>query len=143
MSARGDTSAYKEITLQQLRSFRETVRLGSFKAAAGALGLSHPTVWQQVHALERQLGTGLVEPHKRGCRLTEDGRLLAEMIDSLVADIDTLARRFLESRGQVQQRLTVATTQRTLIEDLSDVIEVLSAATPMFSSAAGKRAMKG
>src|SRR5262245_41075389 len=67
--------AYKEITLQQLRSFCETARLGSFKAAASSLGLAHPTIWQQVHALERELDAQLVEPHGRGCRLTEEGRL--------------------------------------------------------------------
>jgi molybdate transport repressor ModE-like protein len=130
MPDRRPTAAYKEITLQQLRSFRDTARLGSFKAAATSLGLSHPTVWQQVHALERRLGTRLVEPHQRGCRLTADGQLLAEMTDPLVADIDGLQRRFQESRGQVRQRLTVATTQRTLIEDLSDVIEVFERRHP-------------
>ncbi len=57
--------AYKDITLQQLRSFCETVRVGSLTAAADALGLARPTVWKQVHALERQLGMLLLEPHAR------------------------------------------------------------------------------
>jgi hypothetical protein len=52
-------SAYTEITLQQLRSFCETARLGSFTAAAASLGLAHPTVWQQVHAVEREFGEQL------------------------------------------------------------------------------------
>ena len=55
--------AYKDITLQQLRSFCETVRVGSLTAAADALGLARPTVWKQVHVLERQLGMLLLEPH--------------------------------------------------------------------------------
>jgi DNA-binding transcriptional LysR family regulator len=116
------SGAYKEVTLQQLRSFCETARLGSFKAAADSLGLAHPTIWEQVHALERELSAQLVEPHGRGCRLTEEGHLLAEMADSLVAGIDSLKRRFQEARGRVRSRLTVAATQRTLIEDLSEAI---------------------
>ena len=55
--------AYKEITLQQLRSFCETILRGSFTAAAAALDLAHPTVWKQVHGLEHRLGVKLVEPH--------------------------------------------------------------------------------
>lgn len=109
---------YKELTVQQLRSFCETARLGSFTAAAAALGLAHPTVWQQVRALERHLASPLVEPHGRGCRLTEDGRLFAELAAPMVAGIDSLKRNFEEKRGRIRPRLTVATTQRTLIEDL-------------------------
>ena len=111
--------AYKEMTLQQLRSFCETARLGSLKAAATTLGLAHPTVWQQVHALERQLAAPLVEPHGRGCRLSAEGRLLAELATPLVAGIDALTRSFQERRASVPPRVTVASTQRTLIEDLS------------------------
>ncbi len=54
MTARATRYSYKEGRLQQLRSFCETARLGSLAAAAQALGLAEPTVWEQVHALERQ-----------------------------------------------------------------------------------------
>ncbi len=114
--------AYKEMTLQQLRSFCETARLGSLKAAADVLGLAHPTVWQQVHALERELATRLVEPHGRGCRLIAEGELLAKLASPLVAGFNALPRDFQEASAQVRPRLTVATTQRTLIEDLRPVI---------------------
>src|SRR5262245_44140120 len=127
---RHEAGAYKEVTLQQLRSFCETARLGSFKAAADSLGLAHPTVWQQVHALEHQLRTRLVETHKRGCRLTEEGRILAEMAGSVVAGVDSLKRRFQEELEHVRPRLTVATTQRILMEDLCGVIPVFEQSSP-------------
>jgi DNA-binding transcriptional LysR family regulator len=113
---------YKEVSIPQLRSFCETARLESFKAAAAALGLAHPTVWEQVHALQRYFGVPLVEPHGRGCRLTADGRALAGMIGPLVADLDSIKRRFLESRRLATQRLTIATTPRTLVEDLPEIV---------------------
>jgi molybdate transport repressor ModE-like protein len=122
--------SYKELTLQQLRSFCETARRGSLKAAAEALELSHPTVWQQVHALERQLGARLIEPHGRGCRLTGDGRLLADMAGRLVAEIESLGRSFAEARGHLRRSLTVATTQRTLVEDLPEVVVAFDRAHP-------------
>jgi DNA-binding transcriptional LysR family regulator len=114
--------AYKEITLQQLRSFCETARLGSFSAAAAALDLSHPTVWKQVHALEREFEVQLVESHGRGCRLTEAGRLLAELARSAVDEIRGLKRNFQESLGLAETQLIVAATPRILVEDLSACI---------------------
>src|ERR1700724_661400 len=90
--------AYKEVRLQHLRSFCETARLGSLAAAAGALGLAQPTVWEQVHALEREFAAQLVEPHGRGCRLTAAGQLLVELSASLVAGIDALKQNFEEAR---------------------------------------------
>jgi DNA-binding transcriptional LysR family regulator len=70
------------MTLQQLRSLCETGRLGSFWAAAKALEVSHPTVWKQVHALERQFGLPLMATHRYGCQLTVAGRLLIAMAEN-------------------------------------------------------------
>jgi molybdate transport repressor ModE-like protein len=113
---------YKETTAQQLRSFYETARLGSFSAAARSLGLANPTVWQQVRALERELGERLVEPHRGGCRLTEGGQLLADLVGPLVSGMATLKRRFRETRAQVVPRLVLATTPRILAEDLPECV---------------------
>src|SRR5438093_11386242 len=94
--------AYKEVRLQQLRSFCETARLGSLKAAAEALGLAQPTVWEQVHALEREFGQKLVEPHGRGCQLTEAGRVLVGLAAPLVAGIDALKRNFASAHARTE-----------------------------------------
>lgn len=114
--------AYKEVTVQQLRSFCETARLGSFTAAATALDLAHPTVWKQVHALEREFGVRLVEPYGRGCQLTEAGRVLAELAAPAVATILGLKRHFQEALAQVEPHLVVAATPRILVEDLSECV---------------------
>lgn len=121
-TARVTQRRYKELRFQQLRSFAETARLGSLAAAAAALGVAQPTVWAQVHALERSLHTQLIEPHGRGCRLTEAGKLLAELSGPLVSGIDSLPRTFQEQKGQVEARLTVAAPQRILVEDLPEAI---------------------
>jgi DNA-binding transcriptional LysR family regulator len=114
--------SYKELTLSQLRCFFETGRLGSFSAAAAALGVSHPTVLQQVRALERQLGTKLVEPHERGCSLTGAGRLLIELAGPSVETIDTLRTRFRAGLAGDVGAVTVATTPRCLLEDLAPCV---------------------
>ena len=113
---------YKEVTLQQLRSFCETVLRGSFTAAAAALDLAHPTVWKQVHALEDHLGATLVEPHGRGCRPTEAGRLLARLASPLVTGVGSLERVFQTSRAEMAARVVVAAPPRVLVEDLTDCL---------------------
>lgn len=123
--------SYKEVRLQQLRSFCETARLGSLAGAAGALGLAQPTVWEQVHALEREFDARLVEPYGRGCRLTEAGRVLAHLAAPLVAGIDSLKRQFQSTHRQVETRLTLATTQRVLVEDLPAPLRAFQKRCPL------------
>jgi molybdate transport repressor ModE-like protein len=122
MAQRVAQRRYKELRFQQLRSFAETARLGSLAAAAAALGVAQPTVWAQVHALEKTLGTQLIEPHGRGCRLTDAGRLLAQLAGPLVTGMDSLNRTFQEQLARVAARVTVAAPQRILVEDLPDAI---------------------
>ena len=117
-----DAPAYKDVTLRQLRSFCETARLGSLTSAARELRLAHPTVWKQVHALEEHFGVRLVEPHPRGCRLTDEGRVLAELASPLVADIDRLRQQFGTERTRLGSKLGVASSSRILIEALPEVV---------------------
>lgn len=114
--------AYKEIQLQQLRSFCETARLGSLTAAARSLGLSQPTVWEQVHALERELGVSLIERHARGCRLTDEGHRVVALAAPLVQGVRAFKRSVSEALQQQTSRLSIATTQRILVEDLPPAI---------------------
>ncbi len=122
--------SYKETTLQQLRSLCETARQGSFLAAAAALGLSQPTVWKQVHALERQFGTKLVEPHGRGCTLTGAGRRLVELIGPAVESVTSVRERFLAVLAEEGEHLTVAVTPRMLLDDLAPCLPKFHTGSP-------------
>jgi molybdate transport repressor ModE-like protein len=122
--------AYKDVTLRQLRSFCETARRGSLTAAARELRLAHPTVWKQVHALEEHFGVRLVEPHPRGCRLTDEGRVLAELAGPLVIDIDRLRQQFGSERTRLGSKLGVASSSRILIEALPEVVTDFTKSRP-------------
>lgn len=111
-----------ELRLQQLRSFCETARLGSLTAAANSLGLTQPTIGEQVHALEREFGEKLVETHGRGCRLTEAGQVLATLAGPLIAGIDSLKAGFYEQREKQRSRISVAGSPRVLAEDILDCL---------------------
>ncbi len=131
MAADSVTShSYKDLTFQQLRSFCETVRLGGFAAAARAREQARPTVWQQVHALERRYGVKLVEPYARGCKLTEAGRILAGLASQVVTGVDSLDRTFQTALAKTTRRLVVATTPRVLVEDVPSCVEAFERRWP-------------
>lgn len=117
-----DRRSYKEIRLQQLRSLCETARQGSLTAAAETLGLAQPTVWEQVHALERVFATPLIQRQAHGCRLTETGALVVQLVAPLVATVDSLPRHVAAARANAETWLSVATNQRILVEDLPPTV---------------------
>jgi LysR family cys regulon transcriptional activator len=104
------SNRYKQLELAQLRSFSLAALQGNFTAAARQLSLSVTTVWQQIRALERRLGTTLLQVHGRGLELTPEGRLLLRLIQPHVSGLDSLERLFQAQRQELPQHLTVAAT---------------------------------
>jgi DNA-binding transcriptional LysR family regulator len=82
------------LDLTRLRVLREVARQGSFSAAAGALCYTPSAISQQIRALEREVGVGVVERSARGATLTDAGQLLAghaeEILGRLAAAEDEL-----------------------------------------------------
>lgn len=76
------------IDVQRLRVLREVARHGSFSKAAAALLFTPSAVSQQIAALERTLGTAVVDRSPRGVVLTEPGRVLLEAAETISAELD-------------------------------------------------------
>ena len=81
-------------SLNDLRAFEAVARLGSMRAAADELSLTHGAVSRRVAKLADDLGLVLVEPAGRGLRITAAGQLLASSMNRALAlvngTIDTL-----------------------------------------------------
>src|SRR5262245_19411053 len=109
---------YKELSFQQLRGFLAVRRLESYARAAEELGLATPTVWEQLHALERHYGLPLFE--RRGNRMvaTAEGNKLFEMLRPLVAGLDSVKEVLHEQRGALPECITVLSGPRILLEDM-------------------------
>jgi len=75
-----------------LRSFHAVARHGSVTAAADALGLSQPTVSEQVKALEKKFGVELF--HRQGRRITPTsmGQSLYEITQDIAGHMDEAVR---------------------------------------------------
>src|SRR6516225_2945686 len=117
------SNRYKQLELAQLRSFSLAALQGNFTAAARQLSLSVTTVWQQIRALERRLGTTLLQVHGRGLELTPEGRLLLRLIQPHVSGLDSLERLFQAQRQELPQHLTVAATYYLLSYHLSRALQ--------------------
>src|SRR5688572_29471020 len=97
------------IDVQRLAVLREVARSGSFTRAAAHLRLTPSAVSQQVSALERSLGTAVVQRSTRGVELTAAGRVLVETGDAIAAELSQ-AEREIERLGRAErERMTVAT----------------------------------
>lgn len=75
------------LDVRRMQMLRAVVTSGSVTAAAADLGYTPSAVSQQVAALERQVGTALLERVGRGVRPTEAGRLLTEHAAVISRDI--------------------------------------------------------
>jgi DNA-binding transcriptional LysR family regulator len=71
--------------VQRLRALALVLDLGSISAAASALGYTQSAVSQQLAALEREVGTPLVERSQRPLRATGAGAVLRPHVDRVLA----------------------------------------------------------
>src|ERR687895_2945741 len=71
--------------VQRLRAFALVLDLGSISAAASVLGYTQSAVSQQLAALEREVGTPLVERSRRPLRATRAGALLRPHAERVLA----------------------------------------------------------
>ncbi len=113
---------YKELRPGQLRAFCACVQHKSFSAAARALEVSQPAVWQQVRALERDFGAALLERRKRKLELTEDGLIFFELAGTLVAGMDLLQQQFQDRRRERPRPLVVAGSVTLFNQELAPIV---------------------
>ncbi len=71
--------------LRAMAIFAETVRQGSFRGAARALGLSPSVVSYHVSQLEKQIGTALIYRSTRKLSLTHEGQVLYQHTQQMLA----------------------------------------------------------
>ncbi|MBL8794494.1 MAG: LysR family transcriptional regulator [Planctomycetia bacterium] len=121
---------YKDIQLTQLRSFCMAALHGNFTAAAKALNLSAPTVWEQVRGLERQLGATLLLRRGRLVELTNEGRILLELVQPHVHGLDSLQKLFDAQRASGVPRLTIASSPNLLANYLVGPVREFTDAYP-------------
>lgn len=92
----------------QLRLVLAIVEARSFSGAAAALGISQPSVSQQVKRLEHLSGRRLFRRNARGVELTGDGEALVVYARAMLGLADDLRRHFRQTEGGVKLTLGMA-----------------------------------
>ena len=100
------------ITIRQLKVFREVARQQSFTRASKALFLTQPAVSMQIKQLEEVVGMPLFEKQGRQISLTDAGEEINQLSDSILQQIEETEQNIeqLASGKQGKLRLAVATT---------------------------------
>jgi DNA-binding transcriptional LysR family regulator len=102
-----------------LRSFLEVARSGSFTAAAGALGVDQATVSRRMAGLEDKLGAPLFERSPQGSALTMLGEQVERHAEAMEAQlhalVDTASGHEREIQGVVRVALTESIAVHTVI----------------------------
>src|SRR5688572_3760794 len=93
--------------VQRLRTFTLVLDLGSISGAAEVMGYTQPAVSQQLAALEREVGTVLVDRSQRPLRATPAGELLRPHAARLLAAAGAADAAMEDVRGELR-RLRVA-----------------------------------
>lgn len=109
---------FKELRISQLRAMVELARCQGFTAAAAALDLTTPSVWQQIRAMEAEFGVPLVQTEGQQVTLTEHGRLLVELAEPIVHGFDAIRERFDRAKRETPKRLRIAAPGNVLVNEL-------------------------
>lgn len=114
--------------IRQLKTLIAIVNVGSFAAAADAVGLTQSAVSQQVRALEEELGTPLFDRRARPPALTLEGRSFLEQARHIVELCDQAAGGIKRKRPTTALHLGVV--RGSLMGHLPTALAVLRGRNP-------------
>ncbi len=113
--------------LRALAVFAKTVEAGSFRAAAGMLGLSPSVVSHHIAQLEARYGVALLYRSTRKLSLTPDGQRLFTSAQSMLAaaeaGLDGLAGRAQDPAGSLRITLPAVLAMSHWIDDIAAFVQ--------------------
>ena len=98
------------ITYHQLQTFATAARLGSLTKAARELNASQPAVSIQLRALQKALGTALIERSENGFRLTPAGEKLRRYAEETLGNLRILQQDIAALKGTLAGPLALGAT---------------------------------
>ena len=96
------------MNLDNLKTFLEVVKLGSFSEVAKKLAISQPAVSFQIQKLEQELGIRLIDRTQRAITLTAAGKRLLRFAESVESEREHLQHDLAQMREEVSGDLLIA-----------------------------------
>jgi len=106
---------------EQLEYVAAIARLGSFRNAAEQLHISQPALSATVRNLERELGVDLLDRHRSGARVSEEGRELLPHVINVLDAVDVL-RRAADDQHHTSRMVRVGTVNAGTVQLLTPTI---------------------
>lgn len=116
---------YRNLPLNQLRTFSIAAQHRTFTAAADHMGVSQVAISRQISALETYLGVKLFERGPRSVKLTEAGRTFGHAIAESFDKLEEATHRTLsdESANMINVRIYPTLAHHWLLPKLSGFTE--------------------
>ncbi|MEM6363461.1 MAG: LysR family transcriptional regulator [Planctomycetota bacterium] len=121
------------LTIQQMRTFCEVIRCGGYAAAAESLGMSAPTIWEQVKAVESIYQAKLFARSGRNVTPTAAGHALSDFLQPVLAEVESTFDRLAEQQGQPSTQITLVTGARMMMEELGSPLRQFRRKHPSIS----------
>jgi DNA-binding transcriptional LysR family regulator len=108
-----------------IEAFIGVADAGSLTGAAGALGLSQPTLSRQIQALEEHLGVTLFVRHARGLTLSERGVELLASARQVDQQVDEFLRRATGMRAEPEGSVRISAAEPIAVHVLNPAFREL------------------
>lgn len=113
----------KKMDIRQIETFVEVVRLESFSKAAEKLFITQPTVSNHITALEKEVGSELIDRSGRLFRITPTGQILYEHAEKIIDQINN-AKYEIDAYDQgLQGKITILSSSIPREYILPDLIK--------------------
>jgi LysR family transcriptional regulator of gallate degradation len=99
-------SVSRNVTTAQVRAYLAISRLGSFRAAAEALGVAEPTLHRAARELERTVGASLYRRTPQGVSVGPAGHVFAGRLRLALYEIDQALDELAAERGAMGGRVS-------------------------------------
>jgi DNA-binding transcriptional LysR family regulator len=113
-----------QVTLNQLLAFERIMRLGSFRRASEALGLTQPSVSQRIQELETALQTRLFVRTGTRARPTAEAHALLAYADRMLGVTNEMHDRF-RSRDPLRGVVRIGMSENFALVGLIDLLQRL------------------
>jgi LysR family transcriptional activator of nhaA len=107
VGSEGNRDHRVQLNYNHLYYFHVAAIEGSVAAAASRLGVTQPTVSEQLRSLERTLGSDLFERSQAGLKLTESGRTTLELTSRMFRLAERLVQLFGHRPAEPSRQLRV------------------------------------
>jgi DNA-binding transcriptional LysR family regulator len=120
----------EKMELRVLRYFVTVARIGSFTRAADILHITQPTLSRQLANLEEELGTQLLIRGQRKISLTDNGMLLLQRAEDILAISDKTEKEFKGQQNLVGGEIAIGSVETITSEVLIKFIRAFNAEYP-------------